>query len=242
MIKLFSAFTQFGDIRREGQTTINWMAFREEPVAPYESLISNYGKGASDKRSQERAVNQYFTFDELKELATYIATTRGWNLKYRETKIPRDFHIPLPIYPPESAVLLCEEADYDLSIDVVGSSSLKMLPGLLMEELDNQAGQRSFVWGMFFFEELFKKLGIELSDKGIFSNENLLRIYSEIFYESGFYIHKFGEKDSLAEITPQEHIARIEKTKELKLQIEKWNQQQADALSDDSDIEGDDDF
>lgn len=230
-------------MHREGETVINWMAFRDEPVFPYDSLISNYGKSNFDKRSQERAVNQYFTFDELKELAEYLTVTRGWNLKYREIKIPRDFHVPLPIYPPESAVLLCEEAEYELSVDVVGSSSLKMLPGLLMDELDNQAGQRSFVWSMFYFEELLKKLGIGLSDKGIFSNENLLRISSEIFYESGFYIHKFGEKDSLAEITPQEHIARIEKNKELKLQIEKWNQQQSGSQdNDDSDIEGDDDF
>ena len=253
MIKLFSAFTQFGDIHREGQTTINWLAFREEPIAPYESLISNYGVGSSDRQSQERAVNQYFTFDELRELAIYLEKTRGWNLKYREAKIPRDFHIPYPIYSRESAVLLYEEDAYDLGMGVVGSSSFTMLPGLSLEEIDDKAMETNALWIMFFLEELFKKLNVGLSNQGVFSQENLYSVCNEIFYESGFYVHKFGVKDTLATITPEEHIARIEKNKELKLQIEEWTQQQADliekriqqqldSLNNNSDIEGMGDF
>jgi hypothetical protein len=77
LIKLFGASSKFGNIRREGETTIHWLASRKEPVAPYKDLILKYGD--FNAHSQELAVNQRFTMHEIEELGVYLKSTKGFS-------------------------------------------------------------------------------------------------------------------------------------------------------------------
>ncbi|MEW5829900.1 MAG: hypothetical protein AB1846_13490 [Chloroflexota bacterium] len=220
-MKLYTAKTILGNIHKEGETTIYWLAFREKPVAPYDTLISNYGAGAISTRHQEIAVNQLLTKSEVVELRLYLSIQKGWEVVYNEVSTPRDFHSPMPICPPEDRVLLFEEPQYNLSVPIFGTSIFKMLPGIPMEK-ENAA------WGLLFLEDLFHKLGIDLSENGIFSFQNLVSIYQEIFNESGLYVQQFGQRDVMAEITPEKHIARIDEIEKLEKLVEeeiRWQKQ-----------------
>jgi len=224
LVKLFQAITEFGEKRREGETYVTWVAFREEPVAPYKDLISNYGKGNFRTKDQELAANQLLTLEEVGDLADYLQETRGWKLKVKEVRIPKEFNFPFPVWShPLVPIKLYEDEDYDLDVTIAGGAMLSILPGLQLDEY--KEAQFSGGWALFFFEDVFKKLGIELSeDQGIFSRQRLQEVYREVFYESGFYIHKFGNRDTLAEIKPEDHIAIIEEHNKIKQQIEEWYQ------------------
>jgi hypothetical protein len=192
-VRLFSAHSLVDNFQGSDGVRLNWVCLeRENPVAPYETLIEGYNDLDERVRSYfEEFIRELFTEDEIRLLEAYLVETVGPELHIQEEPLPASsIFIPMPFRQVcfgkgRGFHNLFGEAQYDLPFKAGAYYDLRNCP----PSVALQPTTREM--GLAYLQQALKFLGLESQTL----NVPLENTVEALFNEMGLYVEKGKTKE-----------------------------------------------
>ncbi len=137
MVQLFRAFSVRENYKGRDSVVIYWFCHeREEPTAPYETLVKNYSALSEDERLLcKRKIDNFLTVSEIKELGVYLDSYFAQDVRSAEVSLPFESSGSIPDISAHTCegeyFYLYKNKGYPLAVPVSGFVDLSEPPNLV---------------------------------------------------------------------------------------------------------------
>ena len=140
MVQLYRVFSIRENYKNRDSVVVDWFCLkREEPVAPYESLIKNYrDMDKAEREEAQKRIDSFLTGSEVDELKSYMDRSYGFEVRKKEIDTPVGNGRKIPFFAGPSSPSddgdyfhLNAHEGYSLSIPISGYYDLSEPPNLV---------------------------------------------------------------------------------------------------------------
>ncbi|GAB6181822.1 hypothetical protein JCM14036_31410 [Desulfotomaculum defluvii] len=184
MVRLFRAWSVVDNFNGQDQVKFNWFVVgRQIPIGSYEELIENYDQNDQDAWCDQLLLNEFFTEAEIGELRHYLLNYHHLEVQVEEVFLPirsggLSYGLQL-INGVNGFYSLADEADYSLSISVLGHFDNQE------QDSSNLLSNEDLQKGLDFLKIVCNYLKVPWAEQ-----KNLTTLLNKIYEETGFCVQQ----------------------------------------------------